>query len=170
MFAFLLVPSWSRFWTDFESILGIQIAPKSSPKGSSKLLKIKIVFQCLLEPQKNDFWSNMARFWFPRWIQDGPQISKKSAPELIWASSWLQLDPGAALGSPNLVLEPIWHRFGVDLEPILVDFGIIFGWNLIELKKLLPRLLTYPQPRACWIMQPPQINQNHAKISTSHCQ
>ena len=110
-------------------------------------------------------WADFGSQKSPKTRQNIQRKSRKAAPEPIWASTWHQLSPGAALGSPNLTPEPIWDRFWVDLGPILFDFATIFDWILTELKKLLHRLLSYPQPRACWIMQPPQINQNHAKIS-----
>jgi hypothetical protein len=96
------------------------------------VLKIIVVFDCLLEPSKINFSSSMDRFCPPKmapsWVQNGVNIGPK-----------LVLEAKSAL-------EPILNRFLVDLwskksipEPIflisarfLIDLGTILDGCLVD--------------------------------------
>ena len=76
-------------------------------------MKIMIVFQCLLELQKIDFWTNMAPTWPDFGSQDGPKLAPK------WGQNRPQNGLGSEVGS-RTDSGSIWNRF-------LVDSGTIFG-------------------------------------------
>ena len=113
------------FGIDFGSILGPKIGPKSTPKGISKVLKIMIVFQCLLEPQKIDFWIDMA----PTWLDFGPQDGPKLAPK--WCQNRSKNGLGSEVGSRTdvgTILGRFWDPFWSILGRFSVDLGRIFGF------------------------------------------
>ena len=116
----LLRPLLDRFWVDFWSILEPKIVPKSSPKGSSKGLKIMIVFQCLFEPQKINFLVDMAPAWLDLAPQDGPKLAPK------WGQSRSQNGLGSEVSSGTdfgTILGRFWDDFGTILGRFLDDFG-----------------------------------------------
>ena len=116
--------SWDRSWTDFGSILDPKIVPKSVPRGSGRVLEIMVVFACLRELPKIDFWANMAPTWPPR----RPQVGAKTEPKSV----------------QKLFLWIIFHRFWADVGSNLDQFcmniwvdiwpGVVsmLGWVLID--------------------------------------
>ena len=99
-------------------------------------MKIMIVFQCLLEPQKIDFWTNMAPAWPDFGSQDGPKLVPKwgqSRPQNgLGSDVGSRADSGSILGrfwvDLGSILSRFWADFWSNLGRFLVDFGTIFGW------------------------------------------
>ena len=117
------------FGEDFGTILGSKIDPKSVPKGSSKVLKIMIVFQCFFEPQKIDFWVNMAPTWPDFGSQDGPKLVPK------WGQNRPQNGLESEVGSRTdfgTILGRFWDQFGLILGRFLIDFGTMLGRSLVD--------------------------------------
>ena len=106
----------------------------------------------------------MAPTWPDFASQDGPKTgpkiqkkSRKSVPELIWASTWLLLVPRAAFADPNLGPEPIWDRFWVDLGPMLGRFWFDFWQNFDSIAKA-----------SSSIAKLSSATRMHARVSISH--
>ena len=79
-------------------------------------MKIMIVFQCLLEPQKIDFWTSMA--------QHGPILAPKMAPS--WLQNGVKTDPktvSEAMSAPEPILGRLWVDFLSILGRRWVEFG-----------------------------------------------
>ena len=75
-------------------------------------MKIMIVFQCLLEAQKIDFWTNMAPTWPHFGSQDGPKLVPK------WGQNRPQNGLGSEVGS-RTDSGSILGRFWVDVGRFL---------------------------------------------------
>ena len=143
--AFSLDRSWDRFWIDFGTILDPKIGTKSVPRGSRRVLKIIVVFDCLLELSKIDFSVSMDRFWPPRW----PQVGSKMGPKLVQKP----------VLEANSVLEPILGRFWIDFWSIcgrrnrfwtvfLVDLGTILDGCLVDVWFVFDRCLLHFSDRS----------------------
>ena len=106
--------SWDRFCSELGAILDSKIDPKSVPRGSSKVLKIISVLQCLLEPSKINFLANMA----PTWPDFAPQDGSKLGPKSVQNRFRSRLRFGSWF----------WTEFGPILDRFWTDVGPIFGW------------------------------------------
>ena len=141
--AFSLDRSWDRFWIDFGSIFNPKLGPKSLPRKPRRVLKIIVVFDCLLEPSKINFSSSMDRFCPPKmapsWVQNGVNIGPKLVLEAKSALEPILNRFLVDLWSKKSIPEPIFlisARFLIDLGTILdgclVDFWFVFDWLLLH--------------------------------------
>ena len=113
--------SWDRFCSELGAILDSKIDPKSVPRGSSKVLKIISVLQCLLEPSKINLLANMAPTWPDFAPQDGSKLGLKSVQNRFRSrlrfGSWFWTEFG-----------PMLDRFWTDFGPIVDRCWTDFGW------------------------------------------
>ena len=123
--AFSLDRSWIRFCIDLGSLADPKIVPKSLPRGSRRVLKIIVVFDCLLEPSKINLLANMAPTWPDFAPQDGSKLGLKSVQNRFRSrlrfGSWFWTEFGP-------MLDRFWTDFGPILDRFWTDFGPMFGW------------------------------------------
>ena len=81
-----------------------------------------IVFQCLLEPQKIDFWTNMA----PTWLDFGPQVGPQLG--LKWDQHRSKNGFGSEVGSKTNS-GTIWGRFWDPFCSIWGRFWVLFWFG-----------------------------------------
>ena len=117
-----LGPILVRFWIP----KSFQNRSQEGPEGCWKSWSFLHAFGNF---QKSIFWSNMARFCSPRWLQIGPKIGSKSLPE----PTSLRI----------LILNRVWTNFGSILNRSWTDFGPILNPKSFQNR-------SQEGPRRCW--------------------
>ena len=83
------------------------------------MLEIMVVFACLREPPKINFW--------PTWPQLGPNLAPKTVPS--WSQNWTKIGP-KTVSEARSAPEPILGRFLIDIAgfggDFWYDFSLIF--------------------------------------------
>ena len=125
---------------------------------------------------------NLAPSWGPRWPQDGsraapeaPSGGPRGRPAAFCS---LEAPQGPPDPPPELDLGPFGGRFGIDLAPVGVDFGVVFGtvlgglWESFRASCLLnffPHHLHKPFPESNGVCSGPNFRRILPSIVGTIC-